>query len=82
MARSDCPIDTPQALTVNVKPGRAARRCEVVESEPPEDLIFQSIKTGGPPRDKSGKAHVRRCAIADAVLDRAEKRIILEPAKP
>jgi integrase len=38
-------------LKVEVKAGRAIRRYPVVKSDGPEDLVFQSVKEGGPMRD-------------------------------
>jgi integrase len=40
-------------LTVNVRAGRAVRHYKVVKSDRPEDLVFQSVKTGAPMRDNN-----------------------------
>ena len=40
-------------LTVEVKAGRAVRRYRVVKSDAPEDLVFQSVRTGAPMRDNN-----------------------------
>jgi len=40
-------------LTVEVRAGRATRRYKVVKSDGPEDLVFQSVKTGAPMRDNN-----------------------------
>jgi integrase len=40
-------------LTVNSKAGRATRRYKVVKSDGPEDLVFQSVRTGAPLRDNN-----------------------------
>jgi hypothetical protein len=42
-----------RALTVEVKAGRATRRCRVVRSDGPNDLVFQSVKGGRPMRDNN-----------------------------
>ena len=38
-------------LTVNVRAGRAVRKYRIVRSEEPDDLVFQSVRTGQPMRD-------------------------------
>jgi integrase len=40
-------------LTVDVKAGLAVRHYKVVKSDRPEDLVFQSVKTGSPMRDNN-----------------------------
>jgi integrase len=40
-------------LTVEVKAGKATRRYEVVKSDGPDDLVFQSVRTGKPIRDNN-----------------------------
>jgi len=40
-------------LTVDVKAGLAGRHYKVVKSDRPEDLVFQSVKTGAPMRDNN-----------------------------
>jgi integrase len=40
-------------LTVDVKAGRAVRHYKVVKSDQPEDLVFQSVRTGAPMRDNN-----------------------------
>ena len=40
-------------LTVDVRAGSAIRRYKVVKSDGPEDLVFQSVKTGAPMRDNN-----------------------------
>jgi integrase len=40
-------------LTVEVRAGKAIRRYRVVKSDGPEDLVFQSVKTGAPMRDNN-----------------------------
>jgi integrase len=40
-------------LTVDVKAGLAVRHYKVVKSDRPEDLVFQSVKTGVPMRDNN-----------------------------
>jgi kumamolisin len=40
-------------LTVEVRAGRATRRYKVVKSDGPEDLVFQSVRTGSPMRDNN-----------------------------
>jgi ATP-dependent helicase/nuclease subunit A len=42
-----------KTLTVEVRAGRAIRRYKVVKSDRPEDLVFQSVKTGAPMRDNN-----------------------------
>jgi hypothetical protein len=46
-------INRLKQLTVNVKAGRAVRHYKVVKSDRPEDLVFQSVKTGAPMRDNN-----------------------------
>jgi len=40
-------------LTVKVKAGRAVRKYQVVKSDGPNDLVFQSVKDGKPIRDNN-----------------------------
>jgi integrase len=40
-------------LTVEVRAGKAIRRYRVVKSDGPDDLVFQSVKTGAPMRDNN-----------------------------
>ncbi len=40
-------------LTVDVKAGLAVRHYRVVKSDRPEDLVFQSVRTGAPMRDNN-----------------------------
>jgi integrase len=42
-----------KVLTVEVRAGKATRRYKVVKSDGPEDLVFQSVKTGTPMRDNN-----------------------------
>ena len=42
-----------KTLTVEVKAGRALRKYRVVRSCGPDDLVFQSLKTGSPMRDNN-----------------------------
>ena len=42
-----------QSLSVEVKAGRGTRRYRVVKSCEPDDLVFQSLVTGGPMRDNN-----------------------------
>ena len=42
-----------RTMTVEVKAGRATRRYRAVKSDSPDDLVFQSIKTGRPMRDNN-----------------------------
>jgi len=46
-------IDRLKQLTVDVKAGLAVRHYKVVKSDRPEDLVFQSVKTGAPMRDNN-----------------------------
>ena len=41
------------SIVVEVRAGRAIRRYPVVKSAKPEDLVFQSVKAGGPMRDNN-----------------------------
>lgn len=53
---NECVYDRIQRLrwlTVEVRAGRAVRRYKVVKSQNPEDLVFQSVKTGAPMRDSN-----------------------------
>ena len=47
------PIQRLRRLTVEVRAGRAVRRYRVVKSHSPEDLVFQSVRTGMPMRDNN-----------------------------
>jgi integrase len=40
-------------ITVSVKAGRAIRRYKLVKSDGPEDLVFQSVRSGSPMRDNN-----------------------------
>jgi integrase len=40
-------------LTVQIKAGRAIRKYKVVKSDGPEDLVFQSVRSGFPIRDNN-----------------------------
>lgn len=40
-----------KTLTVEIKAGRAVRRYRAVKSDKPDDLVFQSVKTGSPMQD-------------------------------
>lgn len=42
-----------KTLTVEVRAGRATRRHKVVKSSGPDDLVFQSVRTGAPMRDNN-----------------------------
>jgi integrase len=42
-----------KSLTIEVKAGRATRRYQAVKSDGPEDLVFQSVKSGRPMRDNN-----------------------------
>jgi len=42
-----------KTLMVDVRAGTAIRRYRVVKSDNPEDLVFQSVKTGAPIRDNN-----------------------------
>jgi integrase len=42
-----------RTLTVEVKAGTATRRYKVVKSDGPDDLVFQSVKSGRPMRDNN-----------------------------
>jgi hypothetical protein len=46
-------INRLKQLTVNVKAGRAVRHYKVGRSDRPEDLVFQSVKTGAPMHDNN-----------------------------
>jgi len=46
-------INRLKQLTVDVKAGLAVRHYKVVKSDRPEDLVFQSVKTGAPMRDNN-----------------------------
>jgi integrase len=46
-------INRLKLLTVEVRAGRAVRRYKVVKSDRPEDLIFQSVRTGVAMRDNN-----------------------------
>jgi len=50
-------------LTVEVKAGRAIRRYRAVKSNGPDDLFFQSVKSGEPMRDNNILArHIKSAA--------------------
>jgi integrase len=40
-------------LTIDVRAGNAVRRYKVVKSDGPDDLVFQSVRTGAPMRDNN-----------------------------
>jgi integrase len=40
-------------LTVEIKAGSGTRRYQVVKSHGPDDLVFQSVRTGQPMRDNN-----------------------------
>jgi len=40
-------------MTVEVKAGSGTRRYQVVKSEGPDDLVFQSVQSGRPMRDNN-----------------------------
>jgi integrase len=40
-------------LVVNVRAGNAIRKCKVVKSDGPDDLVFQSVRSGRPMRDNN-----------------------------
>jgi integrase len=42
-----------KTMTVVVRAGRAMRRCRVVKSDGPDDLVFQSLYKGAPMRDNN-----------------------------
>jgi len=42
-----------KGLTVEVRAGRAIRKYKVVESDEPDDLVFQGVRCGGPLRDNN-----------------------------
>jgi integrase len=42
-----------KTLFVEVKAGRALRRYPIVKTDDPDDLVFQSVKTGAPMRDNT-----------------------------
>jgi hypothetical protein len=42
-----------KTLTVQVRAGKATRRCRVVKSAEPDDLVFQSIKDVKPMSDQN-----------------------------
>ena len=42
-----------KSLEVQVQAGRAVRRHRVVKSDGPDDLVFQSLRTGAPMRDNN-----------------------------
>jgi integrase len=46
-------IQALRALEVEVKAGRAVRRYRVVKADGPDDLVFQSVRTGQPMRDNN-----------------------------
>jgi len=46
-------IQSLRLLTVKVRAGYAVRRYKVVKSDNPEDLVFQSVRTGAPMRDNN-----------------------------
>ncbi len=46
-------INRLKQLTVDVKAGRSVRHYKVVKSDRPEDLVFQSVRSGVPMRDNN-----------------------------
>jgi integrase len=46
-------IEQLKSVEVFVRAGRAVRRYQAVKSSGPEDLVFQSVRTGGPMRDNN-----------------------------
>ena len=46
-------INRMKLLTVGVRAGHAVRKYRVVKCDGPEDLVFQSVKKGGPMRDNN-----------------------------
>jgi integrase len=42
-----------RTMTVEVKAGSGVRRYQVVKSDGPEDLVFQSVRSGQPMRDNN-----------------------------
>ena len=42
-----------KTLTVNVKAGTGTRKYKLVKSDDPDDLVFQSVRTGAPMRDNN-----------------------------
>ena len=42
-----------KSLEVAVRAGRAVRRYKLVKSSGPDDLVFQSVRTGAPMRDNN-----------------------------
>jgi integrase len=54
-----------KTLTVDVKAGRATRHYQVVKSDGPDDLVFQSVSTGAAMRDNNIlKRHIKPAARA------------------
>jgi integrase len=54
-----------KTLTVEVRAGRAVRRYPAVKSGGPDDLVFQSVRKGGPMRDNNILArHIKPAARA------------------
>jgi integrase len=52
-----------KGLTVEVRAGTATRRHQVVKSSAPDDLVFQSLETGGPMNDQNIlKRHIQPAA--------------------
>jgi integrase len=52
-----------RTLTVEVKAGTATRRYKVVKSDAPDDLVFQSVRSGQPMRDNNILArHIKPAA--------------------
>jgi integrase len=46
-------IERLKTLTVSVRAGRAVRKIRVVRTSGPDDLVFQSLRTGAPMRDNN-----------------------------
>ena len=46
-------LERMKSLTVSVKAGRAVRRYKLVKSDGPNDLVFQSVRSGSPMRDNN-----------------------------
>src|SRR5215469_14971197 len=56
IAVNDCVLSRIQRLkilTVNVKAGTGTRKYKLVRSDDPDDLVFQSVRTGAPMRDNN-----------------------------
>ena len=58
-----------KTLTVEMKAGRAVRKCAVVKSDGPDDLVFQSLVKGSPMRDNNILTRHIKPAAAKLGLD-------------